>query len=338
MAELIISVVTFNKLEYTKSFLKSLYKNTHCDFKLHIVDNASDDGTPEYLTWFAQNTPNVELTLNSTNLGFGGAHNQVYSKVDSGYLLVINYDIILTDGVIDRVLDFAQKNNNYTQIGITNTYRNRSHICTPKAVIDLLTSHSISTEDINSTLELMSGSSQQFYKDFVVLDDSFSWISGWFFLLNIDHIKPPLPLMFDPIYKYGYQEDLDLSLTLREMGKVIGYLPEEFVVHFRSKSFNAAQSRFSHLNKVNLYRSNLKRLLIKWEHLYREGFKKAFLTSPPNFTNILIGADAVFDCRFVTPSNTALFLNLLEKYSHGEFSNLVELIDIVDPTFFPQME
>lgn len=46
--KLSVITLTYNKLEYTKKFIESLYKYTK-DFELIIVDNGSTDGTVEYL-------------------------------------------------------------------------------------------------------------------------------------------------------------------------------------------------------------------------------------------------------------------------------------------------
>ena len=46
--KLSVITLTYNKLEYTKKFIESLYKYTK-DFELIIVDNGSTDGTVEYI-------------------------------------------------------------------------------------------------------------------------------------------------------------------------------------------------------------------------------------------------------------------------------------------------
>jgi len=43
------SIVTFNRLPYTKQTIESYLKNTVIPHELIVVDNASEDGTQKYL-------------------------------------------------------------------------------------------------------------------------------------------------------------------------------------------------------------------------------------------------------------------------------------------------
>ena len=63
--KLSVITLTYNKLEYTKKFIESLYKYTK-DFELIIVDNGSTDGTVEYL----KSLKDVKLILNNENKGY----------------------------------------------------------------------------------------------------------------------------------------------------------------------------------------------------------------------------------------------------------------------------
>lgn len=72
-----IIVLSHNGLDVTKRFLHALYKYTQ-NFHLVMIDNASSDGTPAYLTEFSKLQTNMTLVLNDTNLGVIGGRNQGY--------------------------------------------------------------------------------------------------------------------------------------------------------------------------------------------------------------------------------------------------------------------
>ncbi len=71
-------MLTWNGLDYTRQCLDSLKNNTEHPYELIMVDNASTDGTVEYLNGLDKEFTNhkVELILNENNNGFGPANNQ----------------------------------------------------------------------------------------------------------------------------------------------------------------------------------------------------------------------------------------------------------------------
>lgn len=88
--KLSIITLTYNKLEYTKKYIESLYKYTK-DFELIIVDNGSSDGTREYL----KSLGNVKLILNDENVGFSKGNNQGLEIAEGEYIGFLNNDILL---------------------------------------------------------------------------------------------------------------------------------------------------------------------------------------------------------------------------------------------------
>ena len=60
--------------------------------QLIIVDNASTDGT---LEWLKQNSGKCKLILNSSNKGFCRANNSALKVSEGEYVLFLNPDVIL---------------------------------------------------------------------------------------------------------------------------------------------------------------------------------------------------------------------------------------------------
>lgn len=88
--KLSVITLTYNKLEYTKKFVESLYKYTK-DFELIIIDNGSTDGTVDYL----KSLKNIKVILNSENLGFSKGNNQGIKIAEGEYIGFLNNDILL---------------------------------------------------------------------------------------------------------------------------------------------------------------------------------------------------------------------------------------------------
>lgn len=104
--KLSIITLTYNKLEYTKAFIESLYKYTK-DFELIIVDNGSTDGTVEYL----KTLTNIKTIFNQENLGFSKGNNQGLEIATGEYIGFLNNDILLSPNWFEEIEKVFQDTN-----------------------------------------------------------------------------------------------------------------------------------------------------------------------------------------------------------------------------------
>lgn len=104
--ELSIILVSYNTADYTIRALESVYAQTHGDFEVIVVDNASSDDSVKKIK---DNFPQIKLIESKTNLGFAGGV-QLGTKASIGkYFLLLNPDTIVLDQAIDRLLQFAKQ-------------------------------------------------------------------------------------------------------------------------------------------------------------------------------------------------------------------------------------
>ena len=104
-----IIILTYNNLDYTRQCLESIYNQTdEPEFEIILVDNASQDGTPEYLSSFAKQHPNVQLILNHENNGFAHGNNQGAAISSGDYLVFLNNDVIVTQGWLTGLIRHLQ--------------------------------------------------------------------------------------------------------------------------------------------------------------------------------------------------------------------------------------
>lgn len=68
------------------------------DAEIIIVDNASKDGTTNYLSNY-----DCTVKINTANLGFARAHNQAAKIAQGKYLLLLNNDTVVTPGLISEM-------------------------------------------------------------------------------------------------------------------------------------------------------------------------------------------------------------------------------------------
>jgi GT2 family glycosyltransferase len=127
-----IVLVTHNGLVYTKLCLTAVLRHgwNPAD-ELIIVDNASTDGTQEYLREFARLNPFVRLTWNDRNLGFAAANNQGLLQAQGDVLILLNNDTLPTPGWRDQLVS-ALRDPSVGLVGpVTNRTCNEAQIDAP---------------------------------------------------------------------------------------------------------------------------------------------------------------------------------------------------------------
>ena len=109
MAKVQVQIVTWNSLRYMVDCLESLMRQTFRDFSVLVIDNASEDGTVEFIRSYY---PEVSILQNFKNFGFSKANNQGIAFAKSDYVLVMNPDVILTDEFLEKLVSFADQYQN----------------------------------------------------------------------------------------------------------------------------------------------------------------------------------------------------------------------------------
>jgi len=113
-----IVIVTFNQLAYTRMCLESIRFLTDEPYELIIVDNASTDGTVEYL----RSCSDVKLIENAENRGFPSAANQGMLASRGQQVLFLNNDIIATTGWLKRLLSALHSDPRVGLVGPCSNY------------------------------------------------------------------------------------------------------------------------------------------------------------------------------------------------------------------------
>lgn len=90
MAERVsIIIPNWNGKSYLMTCLPSVFAQTYPDFEVVIVDNASTDGS---LEWLRSEFPQVRLIANDRNLGFARANNLAIQATSAPYIATLNND------------------------------------------------------------------------------------------------------------------------------------------------------------------------------------------------------------------------------------------------------
>jgi len=93
-SEIAVIIVNWNRREFLRSALRSLERQTEAGFEVIVVDNGSDDGSPEMVEreYPAAGALKLRLIRNGVNRGFCAANNQGFAATRAGLVALLNND------------------------------------------------------------------------------------------------------------------------------------------------------------------------------------------------------------------------------------------------------
>lgn len=101
-----IIIVNYNNRQDIHRALTSLRQNNpdlYCE--IIIVDNNSEDGSPQFIK---ENFPDIVLIENKENVGFGRANNQAVQHAKGEYLVFMNPDARILEGKVVDMVEFME--------------------------------------------------------------------------------------------------------------------------------------------------------------------------------------------------------------------------------------
>ena len=200
-----IIVPLYNQLAFTKGCLASIRATVPEDVEIILIDNASSDGTAEYLATLA----GVVVVANRQNLGFAGACNQGIRAAAGEWIVVMNNDVLLSPGWLDGLLDAARR-------------------------WDLqMVSPAIREGELNYDIESYGRQFTSRMRDIIRRGRA----NGICFMAH-RHVFDSIGL-FDENFRIGQYEDKDLFLRASQAGFRLGTVGGAFLHHFGSVTQNA---------------------------------------------------------------------------------------------------
>lgn len=117
-----IIILNWNGKKVTADCLRSIQNQTYKPYEVIVVDNASLDGSVNYLKG---KFPSVKFIENKTNLGYAGGNNVGIKIAQGDYILILNNDTVLDK---DFLLEMAKRTNVADVIGAKNYYFDKKDI------------------------------------------------------------------------------------------------------------------------------------------------------------------------------------------------------------------
>jgi len=231
--------VNWNAVQFLLECLRSIACGRHQHTsEIIVVDNASTDGSPEAVQ---REFPNVTLICNDSNLGFAKANNIAISKSIGRYICLINPDVIVSGGCLDRMAAYMDQ---HPSIGILGP-----QILNPDSTIQFSCRRFPSLG--NSLCRAMAldtvFSRFPFFGDPLMM----SWthdtirpvdvLSGCFWMVRRETIEE-VGLLDEKFFMYS--EDLDYCKRCWQKGWEIVYFPDVTALHYGAASSSHMPVRF----------------------------------------------------------------------------------------------
>lgn len=242
--DLAISIVSYNTKDFLFKCLNSIYSApVDTKFQVYVVDNNSLDGSQNMVE---SCFPDVHLIRNTGNDGFAKANNQVINNISSKYIFLLNPDIIVMEGSINRMISFMDKNPDIGILGckLLNPDLSLQYSCRryPHALNIFLRGLDVASWFFNTKT----------IRHYMMADcdhlavTEVDWIMGSCMLLRRDAVQEIGS--FDESF-FMYVEDVDLCLRMWKSWKVC-YFPHSQMIHHhfqQSRKFTSIRQKLIHI-------------------------------------------------------------------------------------------
>ena len=313
-----VVILNYNGEKLLPSFLPSVLTTTYTNLEIVLGDNASTDNS---IAWVKEHYPSIQIIQNESNLGFAEGYNQVLSKVNADYYVLLNSDVEVTARWIEPVIALMEKD---TTIAAAQpkilSYKQKDYFEYAGAAggfIDML-GYPFCRGRIFDSLEK---DEAQYNQDAEVF-----WASGAALFIRASLYKASGGL--DKDY-FAHMEEIDLCWRLKNMGYKIMACQASTVYHLGGGTLQENNPRKTYLNFRNsliTLRKNLplsksisilalRHLLdfVQWVRFIAEGkFKHAFAINRAHYDFLITQSTWYYKRKkllklFKRPNNVGLY-------------------------------
>lgn len=217
-----IVIVVRDNLELTKRCIASIRDDeSYGNYEIIVIDNASGDGTAEYLRSLCQEEARSRALENRDNEGFAAGVNAGLALSRGEYLVVLNNDTVVTRGWLRTLSRHLRTDPQIGLLGpISNAVDNEARVHVSYRAIEAMPD-------------------QAFHLTRARLGEVFEIEALSFFCVMMRREVYEKIGNLDPNYGLGYFEDDDYCQRVREVGLRVCCARDVFVHHEKAASFAA---------------------------------------------------------------------------------------------------
>jgi len=235
--ELSIVVVTYNSRRHVRDCLESIQRTAGgIDHEVIVVDNASQDGTPDIIR---NEFPTTHLIANPENLGFARACNQGITPSQGRHILLLNPDTVVLPKALATLL---KEMNQSPETGLLGC-----RLLNPDRSLQLSFGYEVNIWNEVVRKMFFNLWENRFFPPVGWIVRSLhsrkrevAWVKGACMLLRRQALLD-VKLMDEAFFMY--LEDADLCRRVRQSGWQVRYTPEAEVIHIGGGSVRSNRER-----------------------------------------------------------------------------------------------
>lgn len=260
--DITISIVNWNTIEELDACLKSVLAQTGADVEVIVVDNASSDGSVDFVS---SRFPQIKLIANDKNVGFSRAQNQSIKQSHGRYVMLLNPDSVIPEtDVLAKLIAFADAN---PKVGIVGP-----KIENPDGSLQYSARRfpTIGAGLFRRTPLGKLFPNNKFVKSYIISDwahdevRDVDWVSGAALMIRRETIEDIGTL--DPDF-YMYCEDVDWAYRAGKSGWRVCYYPMSRVIHQIGAASDKAAIRMIYHFHRSMFRFFRKHYARRWKRV-----------------------------------------------------------------------
>jgi len=226
-----IIIVNWNGMEYIKQCIDSILKQSYTNYEIIFVDNASSDGSIEFVE---KTFPKIKIIKNKENLGFAQGNNIGISKSKGAFIALFNPDAVADEEWIEILVSALESSDKIG--GVTgkmfylgNQYGKNSVFCSW------------------SKLNPFSANPYNFHNDEPT--SKVDYLAGGAMMIKSEVIKK-IGLL-DPEY-FLYFDETDWCARMIKAGYDLVYIPTALVWHAISASISESNKKIYFMERSRI--------------------------------------------------------------------------------------
>ena len=242
MPSVAVVVLNYNGRALLEEYLPSALKTAYPNHKVYVADNASNDGSTDYLK---KNFPQVSVIQLKQNHGFAKGYNLALQDLEEDYFVLLNSDVRVPEGWLQPMVTLLESNRNIAAVQpkVKSALEpdKFEHAGAAGGWIDFL-GYPFCRGRIIDTVEVDKGQYDQVTEIF--------WASG-----ACMAVRAPLFKIFggfDPDF-FAHMEEIDLCWRMKRAGYKIMFTPRSTVYHFGGGTLGYQSPYKAYLNFRNSY-------------------------------------------------------------------------------------